>query len=58
MSINELKKNKNFYLITQEVINKSSSQKKKILKFISTVDHLYFIRAETFAIRFLKYLDP
>ena len=57
MTIKELKKNKNFYLITQGVINKSSSQKKKILKFISTVDRLYFIRAETFATSFLKYLE-
>ena len=56
MTIKELKKNKNFYLIIKEVINKSSSQKRKILKFINTVNHLYFMRAEIFATRFLKYL--
>jgi len=57
MTIKELKKNKNFYSIIKEVINKSSSQKKKILRFINTVDSQYFIRAEIFATRFLKYLE-
>ena len=46
MNLKELKKNKNFNLITPLVVNKSSSQKKKILKFLNSVDNLYFLRAE------------
>ena len=55
----KLKKYKNYNLIVNKVINKSSSQKIKILRFLSLVDKLYFNRAETFSREFLKYLkDP
>lgn len=52
----KLKKYKNYNLIVNKVINKSSSQKIKILKFLRLVDKLYFNRAETFSKEFLKYL--
>ena len=52
----KLKKYKNYNLIVNKVINKSSSQKIKILRFLSLVDKLYFNRAETFSKEFLKYL--
>ena len=56
MNINRLKKNKNFSLIVGEVINKSSTQKKKIYKFLNHVDDLYYKRAENFSKNFFKYL--
>tara|TARA_B110000438_G_scaffold247415_1_gene249531 strand:- start:1964 stop:2899 length:936 start_codon:yes stop_codon:yes gene_type:complete len=54
--VQKLKKYKNYNLIVNKVINKSSSQKIKILKFLRLVDKLYFNRAETFSKEFLKYL--
>ena len=54
--MNKLKKYKNFYLIINEVIKKSSSQKIKILKFLNSADVIYYKRAENFAKEFLKYL--
>lgn len=54
--MDKLKKYKNFYLIVDEVIKKSSSQKIKILKFLNSADTLYYARAENFAEEFLEYL--
>ncbi len=54
--MNKLKKNKNFYLLVDKIINKSSSQKIKILKFISSADSIYYKRAEAFSKEFIRYL--
>jgi len=54
--MNRLKKYKNFYLIVDEIIKRSSSQKIKIRKFLNSVDARYYTRAENFANKFLKYL--
>ena len=51
-----LKKYKNFYLIVDGIIKRSSSQKIKIQKFLNSVDTRYYTRAENFANKFLKYL--
>ena len=56
MITKELKKNPNFNLIVQEVIGKSSLQKKKIIKLLDSADKLYFQRAENFSFFFFKYL--
>ena len=55
MITKELKKNQNFNLIVQEVIGKSSLQKKKIIKLLDSADKLYFQRAENFSFFFFKY---
>jgi len=52
----KLKQYKNFYLIVNEVIKRSSSQKLKISKFLNSTDKLYYKRAESFAKEFFKYL--
>ena len=52
----KLKKYKNFYLIVDEVVKRSSSQKLKILKYLNSADALYYTRAESFAKEFFKYL--
>ena len=54
--MNKLKKNKNFYLLVDKIINKSSFQKIKILKFISSADSIYYKRAEAFSKEFIRYL--
>ena len=54
--MNKLKKNKNFYLLVDKIINKSSSQKIKILKFINSADSIYYKRAEAFSKEFIRYL--
>ena len=54
--MNKLKKNKNFYLLLDKIINKSSSQKIKILKFINSADSIYYKRAEAFSKEFIRYL--
>ena len=54
--MNRLNKYKNFYLIVDEIIKRSSSQKIKIRKFLNSVDARYYTRAENFANQFLKYL--
>ena len=54
--MNKLKKNKNFYLLVDKIINKSTSQKIKLLKFLNSADSIYYKRAEAFSKEFIRYL--